>query len=243
MLQVIPAIDLINGEAVRLRKGDFETREKVAENAVQTAQAFAEAGATRLHIVDLDGARTGDAHNRETIGQIIAGVPTMAVQVGGGVRSLDTVRALLDLGAKRVIVGTTAAGSAGVVGEMLQTFGEQIIVGADSKNGQIAVRGWAETTGETTEAFCLRLKGMGAVRFLFTDVARDGMLQGVNAHETARLAQAVGVPFLASGGVSGPSDIAALRQLQPNGVEGVIIGKALYSGALTLADALRIAAE
>ena len=243
MLQIIPAIDLMNHQAVRLQKGDFETRETVSENAVQAAQHFADAGATRLHIVDLDGARTGKTHNRETIAQIIAAVPQMAVQVGGGVRSQETAQALLDLGAQRVIIGTTAAGNEAVMSEMLNTFGDKLIIGADSKNGFIAVRGWAETTGETTEAFCLRLKQRGAARFLFTDVARDGMLQGVNADETARLARAVGVPFLASGGVSGIDDIITLRALQPNGVEGVIIGKALYSGALNLADALRIAAE
>lgn len=245
MLEIIPAIDLMNGQAVRLQKGDFATGAKVADDPIQTAQSFAQAGATRLHIVDLDGARTGEGHNRETIRAIIRAVPGLAVQVGGGVRSMDTVHGLLEAGAARVIVGTSAAAAqnAALIGEMLRTFGDRLIIGADSKNGQIAVRGWVETTGETTEDFCRRMVDLGAWRFLFTDVARDGMLEGVNVRATSDLAQAVGVPVLASGGVAGPDDITALRLVQPNGVEGVIIGKALYAGRLTLADALRIAAE
>ena len=243
MLEIIPAIDLMNGQAVRLQKGEFASGEKVADDPVQTAEGFMEAGAARLHIVDLDGARTGDGHNRQTIAAIIKAVPQMAVQVGGGVRSLETIEALLALGAKRVIVGTSAAQNAELAQEMLRVFGDRLIIGADSKEGQIAVRGWVETTGESTEDFCRRMVDLGAVRFLFTDVARDGMLQGANVQETARLAQAVGVPVLASGGVGGPDDIFALRDVQPNGVEGVIIGKALYAGRLSLADALRIASK
>ncbi len=243
MLEIIPSIDLLDGQAVRLKQGDYATNEKVADDPLRTAEDFARAGAARLHIVDLNGARTGEGRNQSTIRAIIASVPQMAVQVGGGVRSIETISALLDAGAKRVIVGTSAAQNADLAREMLAAFGDQIIIGADSKNGQIAVRGWEATTGETTEAFCHRMKDLGAVRFLFTDVARDGMLRGPNVEETVRIAQAVGLPVLASGGVSGPDDIATLRAVQPNGVEGVIIGKALYAGRLTLADALRIAAE
>lgn len=245
MLEIIPAIDLRNGKAVRLRQGDFATAARVGDDPVELAHAFAHQGAPRLHVVDLDGAQTGAPQNGSTIRAILNAV-LIPVQVGGGLRTPDAVGQMLDLGAGRVILGTTAMRDAGNVQAIFQRFeAERIVIGADAANGFVAAQGWTEHTDETVEAFGARLVGLGARRFLFTDITRDGMLEGVNVEATCAFARVVGVPVLASGGVSGPSDIVRLAAAaeQPGGIEGVIIGKALYAGALTLADALRIAKE
>lgn len=241
-LEIIPSIDLKDGQAVRLRKGDFATVAKVADDPVATARAFEEQGARRIHIVDLDGAKTGQGTNGAVIRAIIEAV-TIPVQVGGGVRTIEAAQTLLDWGVNRVIVGTTAARDVSLIGQMLQTFGDRIVVGADMIDGFVAVHGWQEHTGEPVHDFGRRLVDLGARRFLITDVARDGLLEGPNVEATADFARAVGVPTLASGGVSGVHDISALVRVQPDGVEGVIIGKALYAGRLTLAEALEAASQ
>ena len=241
MLEIIPAIDLRGGQAVRLKQGDFAREEKVADDPVAVAREFAAQGAKRIHVVDLDGAKTGTPQNTETISAIIraSGLP---VQVGGGVRSVESAERLFEIGANRLIVGTSAARNPELIATMLERFGERLIVGADALNGMIAVHGWQETTGETAADFGRRMVSLGARRLLFTDVGRDGLLQGVNVEATRDLALAVGVPVIASGGVSGPDDISRLAAVQQDGVESVIIGKALYAGRLTLADALRLVA-
>ncbi|MBC7806693.1 MAG: 1-(5-phosphoribosyl)-5-[(5-phosphoribosylamino)methylideneamino]imidazole-4-carboxamide isomerase [Akkermansiaceae bacterium] len=241
MLEIIPAIDLLRGKAVRLQRGDFASETRVAEDPVKVAAQFAADGATFLHIVDLDGARTGDPQNLAVVRDIIRRVPNLRVQVGGGIRTPERAEQVLRIGAARIIVGTTAASDAAVISAMLDKYADQIIVGADTKDDHVAVHGWLSASKERTEDFGLRLAGMGARRFLYTDVSRDGMLEGVNSQATVAFARATGKPTLASGGVSGPEDIKTLTELQPHGVEGVIIGKALYGGRLTVADALRIA--
>ena len=243
MLEILPAIDLLNGQAVRLQRGDFDSQMRVADDPVQVAAGFAASGATCLHIVDLDGARTGDGVNLPVIAAIIRAVPGLRVQVGGGVRTVDRVAQVLDAGAARVIVGTTAASDDAVIGAMLAGYAAQIIVGADTIDGCVAVRGWASASAERTTDFGVRLAAMGAHRFLYTDVSRDGMLGGVDAGGTADLSRACGKPVIASGGVAGLADIEACARLQPLGVEGVIIGKALYAERFTVADALRVARE
>lgn len=244
-LEIIPAIDLVNGQAVRLKQGDFDTAVKVAEDPVRVARKFAEAGATRLHVVDLDGAKVGSPRNVSVLREIVrkAGIP---VEFGGGLRTVEIIQSVFDRVPEldRIIVGTTAASADdALMLEILHRWGEKVVVGADTKDGYIAVQGWTARTHETAAEFGRRLVKMGARRFLFTDVARDGMLEGVNVEATRAFAEAVGVPVLASGGVGGPEDIQKLTAAaQPNGIEGVIVGKALYAGRLTLADALRIAA-
>lgn len=238
--EIIPAIDLRNGKAVRLQRGDFDAETRVAEDPVRVAQSFEAGGATRLHVVDLDGARVGSPQNVPTIREILRRV-SIPVQVGGGLRTPELVERVINLGASRVIVGTSAALDPINAAEILHRFGDRVVIGADATEGFVAVQGWLQRTDEAVETFGRRLVGMGARRFLFTDIARDGMLEGVNVEATHRFAEAVGVPVIASGGVSGPDDIRALAALQPAGVEGVIIGKAFYAGALTLADALAIA--
>jgi phosphoribosylformimino-5-aminoimidazole carboxamide ribotide isomerase len=237
MLEIIPAIDLMGGQAVRLKKGDFATKEKVAEDPVATAVSFARAGAHRIHIVDLDGARTGSPENHGVIAQILKAVD-VPVQVGGGLRTPARVAQILSLGAARAVVGTSAAANPEAIAAILGEFGEQIIVGADMKEGFVATHGWNETSGERVEDFGRRIVALGARRFLFTDVSRDGLLEGVNAEATAAFAQAVGAPTIASGGVATLDDIKNCARLQPMGIEGVIIGKALYAGRFTLEEAL-----
>ena len=240
-LQIIPAIDLRAGKAVRLQRGNFDAETRVAEDPVKVARGFQDAGATRLHVVDLDGARMGSPQNVPTIRDILRRV-SIPVQVGGGLRTPELIERVVNLGADRVIVGTSAALDPANAQEILDRFGEKVVVGADARDGFVAVQGWMTHTDEAVEAFGRRLVQLGARRFLFTDIARDGMLEGVNLAATEAFAKAVGVPVIASGGVAGPGDVTALAALQPAGVEGVIIGKALYSGALTLVDALRLAA-
>jgi phosphoribosylformimino-5-aminoimidazole carboxamide ribotide isomerase len=243
VLEIIPAIDLLGGQAVRLRKGDYATGEKVAEDPIAVARSFEAQGARRLHIVDLDGARTGDPINAAIVRAVVEAV-AIPVQVGGGVRTVARAAELIGWGVARVIVGTSAAQNPAVIGAMLSEFPENVIVGADTADGFVAVHGWQESSGERAADFGRRLIALGARRFLFTDVARDGMLQGVNIAATRAFADAVGVPVLASGGVSGPDDITALAAASSeSGIEGVIVGKALYAGRLTLADALQIAAQ
>ncbi len=241
-LEIIPAIDLRDGKAVRLQQGAFETAARVAEDPVKVAKKFEAEGAKRIHVVDLDGARVGTPQNVPMIRAILRAV-SIPVQVGGGLRTPELIERVVNLGADRVIVGTAAATDPINAAETLARYGDKIIVGADAKEGFVAIGGWIERTDEAIETFGKRLVALGARRFLFTDIARDGMLEGVNAEATQRFAAAVGVPVLASGGVAGPEDISTLAALvQPNGIEGVIIGKALYAGRLTLADALRLAA-
>jgi phosphoribosylformimino-5-aminoimidazole carboxamide ribotide isomerase len=241
MLDIIPAIDLRCGKAVRLQRGDFDKEERVAEDPVAVAESFAEQGATRLHVVDLDGAKTGAPQNGDVIAAILKAVPSLRVQVGGGIRSVETAACLVGLGADRLIVGTSAARDEPTLCALMERFADRLIIGADASEGFIAVQGWLERTGESAETFGRRMVALGARRFLFTDISRDGMLHGVNVEATRSFARAVGVPVLASGGVSAADDIERLAEAQPDGVEGVIIGKALYSGRLSLADALKSA--
>ena len=240
MLEIIPAIDLMGGQAVRLQKGEFGTSARVAEDPVAVARSFEVQGARRLHVVDLDGARTGEPRNAETIAAILKAL-TIPVQVGGGLRSVAAAERVLNLGADRVVIGTSAAQDDAIIGAMLDRFADRVIVGADTAEGFVAVKGWQERTDERGEDFARRLVARGARRFLFTDIARDGMLEGVNVEATRTFARAAGVPVIASGGVAGPDDITRLAGVQPDGIEGVIIGKALYSGRLTVADALSLA--
>lgn len=241
-MDIYPAIDLKDGQCVRLQQGSFDAVTTYSEDPLRVAQEWKQQGARWIHTVDLDGARTGspNTRNREIVAAIVneVGLP---VQFGGGVRSVEAAERMLNVGVARVVVGTTAAHNAELAQQIFAAFGDQVAVGVDARDGIVAVQGWTEQSGENAAAFVQRMAGMGAKRFVFTDIGRDGMLQGVNVMALAQIAAAVPqLPVVASGGVTRLSDIDALmhlRQTAPN-VEGVIVGKALYAQTVTLPDVL-----
>lgn len=235
---IFPAVDLKEGKAVRLLQGRMEAATVYADDPVAVAQDFARQGAEYLHVVDLNGAFAGEPVNDEVIKKIVSSV-SLKVQVGGGIRTLERVVELLKLGVERVILGTVAVRDPDLVEEAVQRYGERIVVGIDAKDGRVAVQGWAETTDLSVVELALAMKKVGVKRVIFTDIARDGMLQGVNIDSTARLAQATGLAVIASGGIAGLEDLTKLRAQADQGVliEGAIVGKALYAGAFTLEEA------
>lgn len=239
---VFPAIDLKDGKAVRLLQGRMEDSTVYAENPLEVAKRFQAEGSEYLHMVDLDGAFAGKPLNDNVIREVVEKVD-LKVQVGGGIRTLDRIDELLNLGVDRVILGTIAVRDPQLVAEAVRWYGgEKIIVGIDAKNGQVAVQGWAETTEMMASELAFRMKDMGVQRIIFTDISRDGMLQGPNIESTVQLAQVSRLQIIASGGVSSLQDLQELQVKAASGVsiEGAIVGKALYSGAFTLAEALKI---
>jgi phosphoribosylformimino-5-aminoimidazole carboxamide ribotide isomerase len=245
---IYPAIDLRGGRCVRLHQGRFDETTVYADDPVEVARRWQAEGARWLHVVDLDGARSGqpDPANREALRRMLAAVD-LPVQLGGGIRSLESAAAALELGVARVVVGTAVARDPALAETLFAAFDERIAVGVDARDGIVAVQGWEEQTGEAATAFVARMAEHGAKRFIFTDIARDGTLTGVNLASLAQVAQVVPqVPVIASGGVASLADIAALVRLRQESVpnlEGVIIGKALYAGTVTLPAALACAAS
>lgn len=235
---IIPAIDLREGRCVRLLQGDFERMTVYSDDPAEMACTWKSAGAQRLHLVDLDGSLAGTPRNQAVVGAIVkqTGLP---VQVGGGIRELKTVEAYLQMGVRWVIIGTAALRDPGFVREACRMFPGQIILGIDAEGGRVAVQGWKEKTAEMAVALAMRLKEAGPAAIVYTDIARDGMQTGVNVEATGALAEAVGIPVIASGGVSGLQDIDALLGVERLGVMGVIVGKALYAGSLPLPEAIR----
>jgi phosphoribosylformimino-5-aminoimidazole carboxamide ribotide isomerase len=234
---VIPAIDLKEGRCVRLARGDFGRATIYADDAVVMASVWKQRGAERLHVVDLDGSLAGAPRHEALIREIVAetGLP---VQVGGGIRTMKTVETYLQSGVRWVILGTAALSDPGFVRETCRAFPGQVILGIDADGGRVAVRGWTEKTEETAAALALRFVEDRPAALVYTDIARDGMETGVNVETTGALAKAVGMPVIASGGVSGIRDIERLMPLEKRGVIGVIVGKALYTGALSFAEAV-----
>jgi phosphoribosylformimino-5-aminoimidazole carboxamide ribotide isomerase len=239
-LEIIPAIDIKEGRCVRLLQGDFDHETVYSEDPVEMALRWESGGAPRLHVVDLDGARTGEPHNIKLVERIAKAVK-IPIQVGGGIRSMAVVRAALEAGAQRVVIGTSAALHSELAVEMLDALRDRAIVGIDARDGYVAIRGWAEVTGEKAADFAKRMESLGAPRIVFTDISKDGMLQGISLDATAEIADAVNLPVIASGGVTNVEDIKALVALNRSNIEGVITGKALYAGTLTLSDALAAA--
>jgi phosphoribosylformimino-5-aminoimidazole carboxamide ribotide isomerase len=232
----IPAIDLQGGRCVRLAQGEFDRETVYGDDPVAMALRWQAAGAARLHVVDLDGAREGSPRNHEVIAAIAAAL-SIPVQVGGGIRDAETVEKLLFLGVDRCILGTRAAQDQAWAAEMFGAFSERLILGIDAKDGRVAIKGWVETTPLTAVELALALQPAGARRIIYTDISRDGMLTGPNVEATARLAAETGMAVIASGGMSALDDLRRLAQ-HP-GIEGAIIGRALYTGAIDLAEAVR----
>ncbi len=237
---VIPAIDLKNGQCVRLEQGLMERDTVYSSDPAATARRWQEEGGELLHIVDLDGAFAGVPKNRAAIESIVAAIDIPA-QLGGGIRDLATIEAYLALGLSRVIIGTAAQRTPELVTEACRRFPGRIVVGIDAKNGLVAVQGWAEVTGVTAVELAKRFAGDGVAAIIYTDIARDGMLQGPNLEATRALAEAAGIPVIASGGVSSLKDIENLLAIERYGVSGVITGKAIYSGSLDLRAAVTLA--
>ncbi|OPZ87037.1 MAG: 1-(5-phosphoribosyl)-5-((5-phosphoribosylamino)methylideneamino) imidazole-4-carboxamide isomerase [bacterium ADurb.Bin429] len=231
----IPAIDLQGGRCVRLAQGEFDRETVYGDDPVAMALRWQAAGATRLHVVDLDGAREGSPRNHDVIAAIATAL-SIPVQVGGGIRDAETVEKLLFLGVDRCILGTRAAQDRAWAEEMFRAFGERLILGIDAKNGRVAIKGWVETTELTAIELALALKAAGARRVIYTDISRDGMLTGPNVEATARLAAETGLAIIASGGMSSLDDLRRLAR--HSGIEGAIIGRALYTGAIDLTEAV-----
>jgi phosphoribosylformimino-5-aminoimidazole carboxamide ribotide isomerase len=239
---LFPAIDLKEGKAVRLLQGRMEDYTVYSDNPVDLAKDFENQGAEYLHIVDLNGAFTGKPVNDEIIRRIVGSV-SLKIQVGGGIRTLERITELLDLGVERVILGTIAVKDPGLVAEAARRYGERIVVGIDALGGWVAVQGWAEATEMLTIDLAKAMKAVGIKRVVFTDIARDGMLQGPNIESTVHLAQETSLAVIASGGISTLADLRHLQieALKGVSIEGAITGKALYSGAFTLWEALEAA--
>jgi len=239
-VEVIPAIDIIDGRCVRLAQGRFDQKMVFADDPVQVAMEWEQKGAKRLHVVDLDGARTGYPQNLKVLQGIVEAV-RIPVQMGGGIRTRETARRVLRTGVQRVVIGTSAALDTSLAEAIFGELGERAVLGVDSLNGYVAVRGWQARTEERATDFARRMSALGVRRVVFTDVSRDGMLSGVNVWAIERMLKAVDVPVIASGGVGSIEDIKRLRPLEGRGLEGVILGKALYTGAVSLSEAIAAA--
>ncbi|OPX45390.1 1-(5-phosphoribosyl)-5-[(5-phosphoribosylamino)methylideneamino] imidazole-4-carboxamide isomerase [Ruminiclostridium hungatei] len=231
---VYPAIDIINGKCVRLAQGSYSEVTVFGDSPVEMALKWESQGAGYLHVVDLDAARSGNTENHEIIKQM-ARTLKIPVQVGGGIRSLDTVESLLSGGLSRVILGTSAVNNQEMLKTALKEYNEKIVVGIDAKDGRVAIHGWEKTSDLTAVAFARKVSELGAKTVIYTDIARDGMLQGPNLAAMSEMAKAVGISVIASGGVSCLKDITDLKA---TGVSGVIVGKALYTGNLELKAAI-----
>lgn len=238
---IIPAIDIRGGRCVRLLQGDYDRETVYGADPVEMALRWQSLGAERLHVVDLDGARDGAGVNREVIARI-AGSLAIPVQTGGGMRNEESIRWMLEHGVERCVVGTTAALDTDTARALFERFGESLILGLDARDGKVAVQGWRQILDITAVDLAVRMVGAGAKRIIYTDIARDGTQTGANVTGLQTLAQAVDVPVIASGGIGSLEDIIALRPLERWGVEGVITGKALYEGTLSLPEAIAAAA-
>ena len=234
---LIPAIDLKEGQCVRLRQGSMEDSTVFSDDPVAMAAKWAAQGCQRLHLVDLDGAFEGKPVNADVIEEICAAFPDLPIQIGGGIRTIETVEAYLAAGVNYVIIGTQAVKNPEFVTQLCSEFPGNVIVGIDARNGMVAVHGWAENSDHTALDLALRFEDQGVSAIVYTDISRDGMMQGVNVDATCALAKAISVPVIASGGVTNMDDIIRLNKVKKSGIQGVIIGRALYERSISLVEA------
>lgn len=237
---ILPAIDLKGGRCVRLLRGDMNTETVYGDDPLALGRRWVAEGARYLHVVDLDGAVSGRPRNAEAIAALCRALE-VPIEVGGGIRTVERAAELLASGVDRVIFGTVALTHPEVVEEACRRFPGRIAVGIDARDGKVAVQGWTETSALGPVEVAQRAERAGVSRIIYTDIARDGTQQGVNVAATRALAEAISVPVIASGGVGSLADIEALLPCEPAGVEGVIVGRALYTGAVKLAEAIRLA--
>lgn len=238
-MNLFPAIDLIGGKAVRLVKGDYAKVTVYSDAPEEVAKDFESCGAKYLHVVDLEGARDGSTPNLETIKKIIEST-SLFVEVGGGIRSIETVEKYIEAGAKRVIIGTAAVTDPGFLKLAVRKYGDKIAVGVDIKDGMVAIKGWTETSTLSCFDFCEKLAGIGVKTIICTDISKDGLLAGTNLELYRELSEKFSMDITASGGVSSLDDV---RRLAEMGMYGAILGKALYTGNIDLRSALKVAAE
>ena len=235
---LIPAIDLKDGHCVRLQQGDMSASTTFGENPEAMARRWLDAGARRLHLVDLNGAFAGKPVNEGAIKAILREVgDEIPVQLGGGIRDLDTIERYLDDGISYIIIGTAAVKSPGFLKDACSAFGGHIIVGLDAKDGKVATDGWSKLTGHEVVDLARKFEDYGVEGVIYTDIGRDGMLTGINIEATVKLAQALTIPVIASGGLSDLADIERLCAVESEGVDGVICGRSIYTGALDFAAA------
>ncbi len=233
---LIPAIDLKDGHCVRLIQGDMDQSTTFGEDPAAMAAKWLDAGARRLHLVDLNGAFAGQPKNLSAIKSILKEVDgEIPVQLGGGIRDLDTIERYIDLGIEYLIIGTAAVKNPGFLQDACSAFPGHIIVGLDAKDGKVAIDGWSKLTGQDVIETAKRFEDWGVESIIYTDIGRDGMLSGINIDATVKLAQSLKIPVIASGGLAGMADIEALCKVQDEGVEGVICGRAIYTGDLDFA--------
>ena len=239
---LIPAIDLKDGQCVRLKQGDMDQSTVFGEDPAAMARSWVDRGARRVHLVDLNGAFAGKPRNEQAIRAILKEVGSeVDVQLGGGIRDLDTIERYLDAGLRYVIIGTAAVKNPGFLQDACTAFGGHIIVGLDAKDGKVATDGWSKLTGHEVIDLAKKFEDYGVEGIIYTDIGRDGMLSGVNIDATVKLAQALSVPVIASGGLSNLDDIRALCAVEEEGVEGVICGRSIYSGDLDFEAAQQLA--
>ena len=239
---IYPAIDIRGGRCVRLTEGRFDAETVFADDPAEMALKWAECGAEWLHLVDLDGALAGEGKNIPVIKRILETVK-LPVELGGGIRNLQAIEKLLELGVTRTILGSAAVKNPALVEEACKLFPGHIAVGIDAKNGEVATEGWIEGSGVPATELARRMADFGVDKIIFTDISRDGMLSGINAEATAEIAKASGIEVIASGGVASLEDIRRVKAYEKVGVTGCIIGKAIYTGAVDLRQALALAKE
>ena len=240
---LIPAIDLKDGRCVRLRQGRMEDETIFGDDPVAVAQRWVDAGARRLHMVDLNGAFEGKPVNAAAIRAVAEAFPELPIQVGGGIRDEETVQAYLDAGVQYVIIGTRAVSAPHFVNDLCLEFPGHIIVGLDAKDGKVAIDGWSKLSHHSVIDMAQRFEHDGVEAIVFTDIGRDGMMSGVNVDSTVELARAIHIPVIASGGITGIDDIRSLCAVADEGIAGAITGRAIYEGTLDLAEAQQLADE
>lgn len=238
---LIPAIDLKDGQCVRLKQGDMDQSTTFGDPA-EMARRWLDAGARRLHLVDLNGAFAGQPKNLAAIKAILKEVDgEIPVQLGGGIRDLDTIERYIDIGMEYIIIGTAAVKNPGFLQDACTAFAGHIIVGLDAKDGKVAIDGWSKLTGQDVIPTAKRFEDWGVDSIIYTDIGRDGMLSGINIEATVKLAQSVRIPVIASGGLASIKDIEQLCAVQDEGIEGVICGRAIYTGDLDFAEGQKLA--
>ena len=236
MLNIIPAIDLIGGRAVRLKKGDYQQVTVYNDNPVEVAKSFEAAGASFLHVVDLDGAKDGCTTNLETI-RAIVDQTNLSVEVGGGIRNIETVEGYINMGVDRIIIGTAAVTNPEVLAEAVRRFPKHIAVGIDIKDGFVAIKGWLEVSALSCFNFCQSVEALGVQTIICTDISKDGMMEGTNLSLCRALSEKFSLNIIASGGVSSLEDVRRLSEMK---IYGAILGKALYTGAVDLSEAISV---